>query len=485
MLGGRERRIPSDMSDAPLIPEPLWGLVPAAAQDALRIRFEALERRIAELEERVDKNSTNSSRPPSSDPPSVKRRPPAPASGKKRGGQPGRRRQARALVPPDQLRQVFECKPPACRSCGEALHGDDPEPIRHQVAEVPPVRPVVDEYRLHRLRCPRCRTSTCAALPPGVPAGAFGPRLRAILSVLAGGYRMGKRPIRRLTFDLLGLTISTGMICRLERRAADVLEAPVAELRKHVRDAQSAHIDETSWRQSRRRAWLWGVVTRLATVFTIAGSRGADVAKDLLGADRKKVVVSDRFKGYGWIKRRQFCWAHLNRDFQAMADRKGEAAEVGRLLLGHSERLFEWWHRVRDGTAARATLRSKVDVMRFSFRDDLRRGLNSGCAKTAGTCRELLAGETHLWTFVRVEGIEPTNNHAERALRHAVIYRKLSGGTDSEAGSRFVERMLSVVATCRQQNVNVLDYLTRCYQADLDGRPIPSLLPAASDTHAA
>jgi transposase len=222
-------------------------------------------------------------------------------------------------------------------------------------------------------------------LPPGVPAGAFGPRLRAILSVLAGGYRMGKRPIQQLTFDLLGLTISTGAIRGLERRAADVLEAPVAELRNHVRDAGSAHVDETSWRQARRKAWLWGVVTRLATVFTIADSRGADVAKDLLGTDRKKVVVSDRFKGYGWIKRRQFCWAHLNRDFQAMADRKGEAAEVGRLLLGHSERLFDWWRRVQDGTMARSTFRSKVDAMRFSFRDDLRRGLASGCAKTAGT----------------------------------------------------------------------------------------------------
>lgn len=473
------------MTAQPPLPQPLWDTLSPEAQVAVSGLVESLERRIADLEERVNKNSTNSSKPPSSDPPSVKRRPPAPAPGKKRGGQPGRRRQSRSLVPADQLRQVFECRPPACRSCGAALHGDDPEPIRHQVADVPPVQPVVDEYRLHRLTCPHCRISTCAALPPGVSAGAFGPRLRAILSVLAGGYRMGKRPIRRLTFDLLGLTISTGMICRLERRAADVLEAPVEELCRHVRDAQSAHIDETSWRRARRKAWLWGVVTRWATVFTIAGSRGADVAKDLLGADRKKVVVSDRFKGYGWIKRRQFCWAHLDRDFQAMADRKGEAAEVGRLLLGHSERLFDWWHRVRDGTMARSTFRSKVDAMRFSFRDDLRRGLESGCAKTAGTCRELLAGETHLWTFVRVEGVEPTNNHAERALRHGVIYRKLSGGTDSEAGSRFVERMLSVVATCRQRNVDVLDYLTRCYQADLDGQPIPSLLAVASDPQAA
>jgi transposase len=365
------------------------------------------------------------------------------------------------------------------------LQGDDPEPIRHQVAEVPPVQPTVDEYRLHRLTCPRCRTSTCATLPPGVPQGAFGPRLRAILSVLAGGYRLGKRPIRQLAFDLLGLTISVGMIVRLERQAAAELEAPVEELREYVRETAVAHIDETSWWQGRDKMWLWTAVTRLVTVFTIAPSRGGDVAREILGTEAGKVVISDRLASYGWIKRRQFCWAHLDRDFQAMIDRGGESAEVGRLLLGHSERLFDWWHRVRDGTMARATLRSKVAMMRFSFREDLRRGVKCGCARTAGTCRELLAGESHLWTFVRVEGVEPTNNDAERALRHGVIYRKLSGGTDSEAGSRFVERMLSVVATCRQREINVLDYLTRCYQARLDGKAAPTLLPPTSTAQAA
>jgi transposase len=466
------------MTDQPPLPQAIWDTLSPDAQAAVTVLVQSFERRIAELEERLGKDSTNSSRPPSSDPPSVKRRPPAPASGRKRGGQPGHRHHSRALVPPERLRQVIECKPPSCRCCGLDLHGDDPEPLRHQVAEVPPIEPTVDEYRLHRLECPRCSISTCATLPPGVPTGAFGPRLRAILSVLAGAYRLGKRPIRQLASDLLGLTISIGMISRLERQAAAELEAPVEELRHHVRDAGSAHIDETSWKQGRDKAWLWVAVTRLVTVFAIATSRGAEVARDLLGTDRRKVVISDRLKSYAWIKRRQFCWAHLARDFQAMVDRGGESAEVGRLLLGHSERLFDWWHRVRDGTMARATLQSHVAMLRFSFRDDLRRGVGCGCAKTAGTCRELLAGETHLWTFVRVEGIEPTNNDAERALRHGVIYRELSGGTDSESGSRFVERMLTVVATCRQQEIDVLDYLTRCYRAHLDGQPIPSLLPS-------
>src|SRR5690606_8960946 len=204
----------------------------------------------------------------------------------------------------------------------------------------------VDEYRLHRLTCPRCRRSTCAALPPGVPVGAFGPRLRAILSVLAGAYRLGKRPIRQLASDLLGLSISSGMICRLERQGAAELEAPVEGLREHVRDAASAHIDETSWRQGGQKAWLWVAMTELVTVFAIAASRGADVARDMLGGAARKVVISDRFRSYTWIKRRQYCWAHLNRDFRAMIDRGGEPAEVGRRLLGHAERLFDRWHRV-------------------------------------------------------------------------------------------------------------------------------------------
>jgi transposase len=473
------------MKDQPPLPQPIWDQLPTEAQAAVSVLVQSFERRIADLEERLNKNSTNSSKPPSSDPPSLKRRPPTPASGKKRGGQPGHRRRARPLVPPEQLRHVIDCKPPECRWCHQVLQGDDPEPIRHQVAEVPPVRPTVDEYRLHRLTCPRCRTSTCATLPPGVPQGSFGPRLRAILSVLAGGYRLGKRPIRQLASDLLGLTISVGMIARLERQSAAELEAPVEELRQYVREAAVAHIDETSWWQGRDKMWLWTAVTRLVTVFTIAPSRGGDVAREILGTDAGKVVISDRLPSYGWIKRRQFCWAHLNRDFQSMVDRGGESAEVGRLLLGHSGRLFDWWHRVRDGTMARATLRSKVAMMRLSCREDLRRGVKCGCARSAGTCRELLAGESHLWTFVRVEGVEPTNNDAERALRHGVIYRKTSGGTESEGGSRFVERMLTVVATCRQQETDVLGYLTRCYQARLDGRAAPPLLPTPSTGQAA
>ncbi len=463
----------------PPLPPDVWDTIPAEAQAAVLALVGSLEQRIATLEGRVNQNSTNSSKPPSSDPPSVKRRPPAPPSGKKRGGPPGHVRRVRALVPAEQLRAVIKCQPPQCRKCGQDLHGDDPEPIRHPVAEVPPLCPIVDEYQLHRLICPNCGISTCATLPPGVPKGAFGPRLRAILSVLAGAYRLGKRPIRNLVSGLLGLSISLGMIARLERQGAVELETPVEEIRGQVRTATAAHIDETSWWQGRVRVWRWAAVTTMARAFTIASCRGAEVAKGILGT-AAKVVMSDRLKSYVWIRRRQFCWAHHRRDFQAMIDRGGEAAEVGRRWLAHSDRLFEWWHRVRDGTRTRSTFRSYVAILRFSVRDDLPHGAECACSKTAGTCRELQAGETPLWTVVRVEGIEPTNNEAQRSLRHAVLDRKTSRATDRESGSRFVERILTLVATCRQQKLNVLEYLTRCYQAHLDGQPAPSLLPASS-----
>jgi transposase len=248
-------RIISCMSPHPPITEPLWNTVPPEAQAALLKAFGSLERRIVELEKtiaelqaRLNLNSTNSSKPPSTDPPAVKlkRRPPTPPSGRKRGGQPCHKRHTRALVPPEQLRETFEIKPTHCQSCGTALQGDDPDPLRHQVAEIPPVRSDVDEYRLHKLTCSCCGTATRAELPAGLPTGPFGPRLRAILTMFAGEWRLAKRPIQRLATDLFGLDISVGMIPKLERQAAGVLGPVVAEVAAVNVAAPAVHIDETS-----------------------------------------------------------------------------------------------------------------------------------------------------------------------------------------------------------------------------------------------
>lgn len=473
----------------PPLPEPLWKAASPEVQagvlalvEMYEERLRQLEARINDLENRLKLNSTNSSKPPSSDPIGMKRKPPAPSTGKKRGGQRGHRKAHRALVPPEKIRETTVCKPTACRRCGEELSGDDPEPLIHQVAELPKIEPIVDEYRLHRLICPGCGETTCGTLPPGVPTGCFGPYLQAVLAVLAGAYRLSKRQIQQLVSDLFTLSISTGMISKLERQSAAALAAPYNELATSVHDAKVVNIDETSWRQNRVKVWLWATVTQFCTVFTIAKNRSGEIAVALLGSQDNQVVGSDRFSAYEWIKAfwRQVCWAHLRRDFQAMIDRGGDGERIGKRLLSLSNRLFRNWHRVRDGTIPWDRFQDRMNRLRREVKQVLQEGSRCSCAKTAATCFEILKVEEGLWTFARVKGVEPTNNVVERALRHAVIWRRISGGTDSLDGSRFVERMLTVVATCRQQGRNVLDYLTTSFEADRRGQSLPSLLPVTA-----
>ncbi|MBV8554044.1 MAG: IS66 family transposase [Planctomycetaceae bacterium] len=465
----------------PPIPEPLWDTVPPQAQAALLALLNSLYQRIAELERRLNQNSTNSSKPPSSDPIGLKRKPPAPPSGRSRGAQPGHPKAFRTLVPPEKLRSCRDCKPRSCRRCGHDLHGEDPTPLIHQVADLPKIEPVVDQYRLHRLTCPDCGVTTCGTLPDGVPTRSFGPSLQAVLATLAGAYRLSKRQIQQLAADLFGLSISTGMISKLEQQSALALAAPYQELADAVHQAEVVNIDETGWRENRRKAWLWVTVTAMATVFTIAASRSGQVARTVLGDKEDQVVGSDRFSACNWIWAfwRQICWSHLRRDFQAMIDRGGEAGVIGRRLMRLSDRVFGFWHRARDGTLEYDCMRESILRLRPAVRRALEDGTVCRCAMTAGTCAEILRVEEGLWNFVWFPGVEPTNNAAERAVRHAVIWRRISGGTDSQAGSRFVERMLTVVATCRQQGRNVLDYLSSCFQAARNGQAIPSLLPVA------
>jgi transposase len=217
------------------------------------------------------------------------------------------------------------------------------------------------------------------------------------------------------------------------------------------------------------------------TVFTIALSRAAGVARELVDPSAGQVITTDRYKGYLWLplRQRQVCRAHLARDFQAMVDRANAGSRIGAELLCCVQDLFTWWYRVRDGTLKRSTFQQYMGVVRWMAREQLEAGAARGCAKTAGVCRELLTVEPALWSFVRVEGVEPANNAAERALRHAVVWRKTSHGTASESGSRFVANILTIVATCRQQGRNVLEFLTNCCQARLRSTQPPSLLPQA------
>jgi transposase len=472
------------MSQEPPIPKELWDLIPPTAQAALlavlgtlQAELTDLRQQVADLNARLGQNSQNSSRPPSTDAPNVKRPPPRPPSGRRRGAQPGHEAHHRPLLPPDE---EIPCKPMACRRCGEALAGSDPQPWRHQVIELPPIKPLVTEYQLHRLVCRHCGTSTCGKLPDGVPVGQQGPRLQGMLAVLTGAYRLSKDQVATLCDDLFNIPLCPGTICQLEQQTTTALTPVVEELREHVK-TEHANMDETGWREEGKRAWLWVAVTALVTVFHIARSRGGAVARSLLGPGLHWVVTSDRYSAYQWLalRRRQLCWAHLRRDFQAMIDRDNAGSVIGHELLIFSDDVFHWWYRVRDGTLRRSSMRTCIASQRPWLRDLLERGTVCGCAKTAGVCRQLLKLEPALWAFLRVEGVEPTNNAAERALRHAVLWRKSSYGTASAKGSHYVATILTVVATCRQQGRNVLEFVTSCCQARLQGQTAPSLLPTA------
>jgi transposase len=326
------------------------------------------------------------------------------------------------------------------------------------------------------LICPCCHTSTFGKLPPEVK-GNCGPRLEATLALLAGQYRLGLRPVMALAADLWHLNISTGMVSKLRQRTAEALHVPWVQVALYVR-TQNVNIDETSWREGKKSAYLWAAVTPSAALFAIAKGRTAEVAQKLLGKDYSGVATCDRLKSYWWIQRLQWCWAHLRRDFQAMIDRGKPGQTIGERLLGQSNTLFHLWHQLKAGKLSRVKFRQAMEPVRRAVRRALRRGLTCGCSKTAGTCKELLGHEEWLWTFVDVEGVEPTNNEAERTERQGVLLRKTSGGTDSPQGSRFVERILTVVHTCRRQGKKVLDYLSACVQAWRHNRAPPSLLPS-------
>ena len=385
-------------------------------------------------------------------------------------------------MPIGQVKDSHDIKPETCRKCGHTLEGQDPEPYRHQVTEVPPVVAEIVEYRLHVLSCPECGTETCAELPPGVPRGAFGPHLQAMVSLLSGRYRLSKRDTEEVMDDFFQADVSTGSVCALEQRTSEAIREPVEEAREYVKGQPAVHMDETGWREANQKAWLWVAATSLVTVFLIRCSRGGQVAREMLGETFKGILNSDRWSAYNWlpVSLRQLCWSHLLRDFQAFVERGGESRRIGEAILAQSDQMFDWWHRIRDGTMTRAAFQAKMKPVQQKVGQLLRQGTACAHDKTAGTCRDILKREEALWTFVRVEGVEPTNNLGERQVRHGVIWRKICFGTQSEAGSRFAERIMTVVSTLKQQKRNVLDYLTEACDAANWGQPAPSLLPTAS-----
>lgn len=444
--------------------------------------IEQLQARVKELEALLGQNSSNSSRPPSTDPPSVEHRR-GKSKKRKRGARPGHQKHERTLVPVEQVDEVFVIRPERCGRCGKRLSGKDTSPRRHQVWELPKIEPRVTEFQLHTLQC-SCGACTHAELPHGVPKGAFGASLMALVALLTGKYRLSKRAAQELCSDLLATPVSLGAVSNIEQTVSEALGAPVEQARDYIQQQSVAHMDETGWREANRKAWLWVVVTAMVTVFEVARSRGSKVVKGLLGDEWPGILVSDRWTAYFSVKRhrRQLCWSHLIRDFTGFADRGGRGSRIGKKLLKQTKLMFKWWHRVRDGTMSRERFQKKMIKVREEVGRLLRSGKTCVGTKTAGMCAEIVALEPALWTFVDVEGVEPTNNLAERQIRPAVLWRKGCFGTQSERGSRFVERILTVSATLKQQNRHILSYLTEACEAYLRGEPAPSILPIAPST---
>jgi len=448
----------------------------------LQQRLLAAQARVRELQAQLGRNTTNSSVPPSANPLGAPRPAPKKPTGRKSGAQPGHPAHLRRRLPPERLQRTQDFVPSHCQHCHKPLPSTpasgDPEPTWHQVAELPKLAASVTEYRGHFRTCPGCGTLNHAAIPADLKAHSVGPRLAATLAYLTGRHHLSQRGLEELAEDVFDVPLSLGTVGQLAQQTSAALAPAHAEALQAVRDAAVKNVDETGWKLTGAGCWLWAAATATVVAFVIHARRSAAGLTALLGAVIQGILCSDRWSVYPRVsvERWQICWAHLKRDFQAMVDRNNAGSAIGAELLVLTGRLFEWWHRVRDGTLSRGTFRCYVASLRQDVLAVLEQGRGCGCAKTAGTCRELLAVAPALWTFVRVEGVEPTNNHIERQLRLAVLWRKNSFGSQSVAGCRFVERLLTVVQTRRLQGRPVLDYLYEALVAHRAGLPAPKLL---------
>ena len=390
-------------------------------------------------------------------------------------------------MPVEQVDEVVPVVPGHCRHCKQPF----PESAgrcqgrvwRHQVIELLPLAVQVTEYQMAVRCCTACGKRTRAALPAGVPPRPFGTRLTAVVALLSGRYRLSRREVRQVLHDLWAVRVSLGAVVRQEQVQSAALAPVIEEARSAVQQAAVVNVDETGWREDKQRAWLWTAVTATLTVCRIDRRRSGAVVDALLGTNFAGVIGSDRWSAYNRFpaERRALCYAHLKRHFQELVDRGDDAERIGCWGLAEIERLFGLWHRFRAGEFDRQELQRRLIPLQARMGRLLRRGRESPDRKAAGLCRELSKWWPALWTFARVQGVEPTNNASERTLRPAVLWRKGSFGSDSEAGSRFAERLLTVVATCRQQGRPLLAFLVASGEAALQGTAPPSLLPTRTE----
>lgn len=454
----------------------------AGQVEHLKEQVEQLRRQVVDLQARLDQNSSNSHKPPSSNPPWVK--PPAKKpTGKRRGGQKGHPGHHRQRLTAERVDRYVHHYPEQCRHCQARLPREaspnDPPSGWHQVAELPPTAAIITEHLAHARTCPDCGRLTRALIPDDVRAHVIGPVLAAMMSYLAGRCHDGRRVVLEMVQDLFGVPLSLGSVANYEADMTAALAQAHEQALSAVQQAPVKNVDETGWKQAGKRRWLWAAATDTVACFAVQLKRTWGAACDLLGKrGGKGIICSDRHWGYAplGVRRRQICWAHLQRDFIKWSEKNDKTRLLGDDGQAICKGLFGLWWDFRQRRIDRRQLRRAMLAIRRRLRQVLNWGLGCGDKSAANFCRNLLKLGPALWTFVRMEGVEPTNNHAERVLRPAVLWRKNSFGCSGEGGCRFVERMLSVVQTLRLQGRGVLDFLTRTLTAHRAGLPLPQLV---------
>jgi transposase len=467
-----------------------------AALVAERARTAELEASVAELKEHVAKlekqlakaleilgqDSSNSNKPPSSDPPNSKQAKKK-KKGRRRGGQKGHRGSRRELLPPEQVDEVVDLFPAECESCWKPLpQAPDSFAKRYQLTELKPLAVHTTEWRRHAVVCPCCGYKTRAKYDTDViPRFAFGPRLMAVVALLTGVYHLSRRQAVRLLRELLGVRMSLGSVSAIERRVSEAVEPAVDEVMESARAAAVKHADGTTWLRSGALLSLWVVATTAVTVFKVLpNGQKATLRDDLFGRVRG-ILVSDRATALKFwaMHRRQVCWAHLVRKFASYSERDGPAGELGKELLEYTSLLFEYWSLFRQGQLSRKTFVQRMAPVRVQVEALLDRAVGLEELGVSGSCADILEHREALWTFVEQAGVEPTNNHAERELRGLVMWRRRSFGSQSDRGTHFAARMMTIAHTARKQGREILEFLVACCAPRAEGAAAPSLLASA------
>jgi len=446
----------------------------------LEARVARQDERIAVLERKLNRSSRNSSSPPSVDPPNKKPKWGKDPSGRSQGAQSGHEGHGRELLPLSAVDEVIEHWPERC-GCGHVFAAGDllavGDPLRHQVEELPVISAQVIEHRAQRVCCPGCGRHTRAEIPSDIARSAFGPRLQAAVAALSVRNRVSRRDVVELCEELFGVRVCAGTVDAILTRIADALEDPYEDLLGRVRSSESLNMDETGWRLKGSQRTLWGMFTGRHAFFQVASGRHEEHAKRLL-AGHEGIVTSDRWWAYSHLPlpRRQLCWSHLRRDFTAHAEGLAAEKEFGEHGLALCERVFWAWE-VFQHTGDRRELKRTIRSLQREYKPIIRRYASKRARnkRCRGMARNLLKAWPALWTFASHNDVEPTNNHAERSLRSAVIYRKLCLGSQSEGGERRIERLLSTHTTCRLQHRSLFAYLAEALTTHARGHPVPVL----------